>query len=68
MNTSAPLTPPERHGQAIALRSMTINASSAVMPLMFGALGGALGVGALFWLVGAAVGAGSWAARRPLVP
>lgn len=68
MSTLHQITPPERHGQAIALRSMTINASSAVMPLMFGALGGALGVGALFWLVGAAVGAGSWAARRPLVP
>jgi MFS family permease len=68
MSTLHQITPPERHGQAIALRSMTINASSAVMPLVFGTLGGALGVGALFWLVGAAVGAGSWAARRPLVP
>lgn len=68
MSTLHQITPPDRHGQAIALRSMTINASSAVMPLVFGTLGGALGVGALFWLVGAAVGAGSWAARKPLMP
>jgi MFS family permease len=68
MSTLHQITPPERHGQAIALRSMTINASSAVMPLIFGTLGGALGVGALFWLVGAVVGAGSWAARKPWAP
>jgi MFS family permease len=68
MSTLHQITPPERHGQAIALRSMTINASSAVMPLVFGTLGGALGVGALFWLVGAVVGAGSWAARKPWAP
>ncbi|HEY0819329.1 MAG TPA: MFS transporter, partial [Rhizobacter sp.] len=36
------LTPDERHGEAIALRSMTVNATSALMPLLFGALGAAL--------------------------
>ena len=60
----AQLTPAERHGEAIALRSMTINFSSALMPLLFGALGAMLGASALFWLMGAAVGAGSWPARR----
>jgi MFS family permease len=58
------LTPHERHGEAIALRSMTVNATSALMPLLFGAAGAALGASALFWLMGAAVGVGSWQARR----
>ncbi|MGD9834391.1 MAG: MFS transporter, partial [Piscinibacter sp.] len=57
-------TPAERHGAAIALRSMTINFSRALMPLLFGALGAAVGASALFWLMGAAVGAGSVPARR----
>lgn len=58
------LTPHDRHGEAIALRSMTVNASSALMPLLFGAAGAAVGASALFWLMGAALGLGSWQARR----
>jgi MFS family permease len=58
------LTPAERHGEAIALRSMAINASSASMPLLFGGIGAAVGAAALFWGMAAAVGAGSLAARR----
>jgi MFS family permease len=58
------LTPLERHGEAIALRSMAMNTSSALMPLMFGALGAAVGAGSLFWLMSVVVGAGSLQARR----
>ncbi|MBA4177204.1 MAG: MFS transporter [Leptothrix sp. (in: Bacteria)] len=58
------LTPDHRHGEALALRSMAINASSTVMPLAFGAAGTLVGAGVLFWVVGAAVGAGSWLARK----
>ncbi len=58
------LTPDQRHGEALALRSMAINASSTVMPLVFGATGALVGAGALFWVVGGAVAAGSWVARR----
>lgn len=58
------LTPDDRHGEALALRSMAINASSTVMPLVFGATGTLLGAAVLFWAVGGAVGAGSWVARR----
>ncbi|MDO8418752.1 MAG: MFS transporter [Rubrivivax sp.] len=58
------LTPDERHGEALALRSMAINASSTLMPLIFGATGTLLGAAVLFWAVGGAVGAGSWVARR----
>ncbi len=58
------LTPDHRHGEALALRSMAINGSSTVMPLLFGAVGALVGAGVLFWVVGAAVGSGSWVARR----
>jgi MFS family permease len=64
MTTLHHLAPSERHGEAIALRAMTLNASSAVMPLLFGAAGTAIGAAALFWVMGAAVGAGSLQARQ----
>ena len=64
MTTLHQITPAERHGEAIALRSMAINFSSAVMPLAFGLAGAALGASALFWVMGAAVASGSVAARR----
>jgi len=64
MVTLHQITPSARHGEAIALRSMAINFSSAVMPLAFGVVGAALGAATLFWVMGAAVAAGSVAARR----
>jgi MFS family permease len=64
MTTLHQITPPARHGEAIALRSMAINLSSAVMPLAFGLAGATLGASALFWLMGAAVASGSLAARH----
>ena len=64
MTTLHQITPDNRHGEAIALRSMTINFSSAVMPLLFGLGGAALGAASLFWVMGAAFSAGSLAARR----
>lgn len=63
MSTLHHLTPRDRQGEALALRSMTINVSSTFMPLMFGALGAVTGVAPLFWLVGAVVGVGSWSTR-----
>lgn len=63
MATLHQLTPHDRHGEAIALRSMTLNLSSALMPLAFGALGAALGAASLFWLMGVLVAAGSVQAR-----
>ena len=64
MSTLHHLTPAGRHGEAIALRSMVMNASSTLMPLTFGAAGTALGAASLFWMVGAAVAAGSRLVRR----
>lgn len=64
MSTLHQITPHHQHGQAIALRSMTINISSTVMPLGFGVVGTALGASGLFWLMAGLVGAGSFVARR----
>jgi MFS family permease len=64
MTTLHQITPADRHGEAIALRSMAINCSSAVMPLAFGLAGATFGASALFWLMGLAVAGGSFAARR----
>ena len=38
---------------------MGINASSVLMPMVFGAAGAVIGVGAVFWCVSLAVGLGS---------
>ncbi len=64
MSTLHQLTPGQRHGEALAFRSMAINASSTLMPLLFGVAGTAVGAAVLFWAVGGALGAGSWLARR----
>ncbi len=63
MNLLHHLTPDQRHGEALALRSMAINTSSTVMPLLFGALGTAVGAAVLFWSVGLAVAGGSFLPR-----
>lgn len=59
MSTLHQMTPHHRHGEALGLRAMAINGSSVVMPLLFGSAGALVGVGAVFWIVGAVVGAGS---------
>jgi len=64
LTTLHQLTPDGRYGEAIAMRSVVMNASSTAMPLIFGAAGAALGAAVLFWLVGGAVASGSWVARR----
>jgi MFS family permease len=67
MSTLHQITPKHRHGEALGLRSMAINGSSVVMPLLFGSAGVLVGVSGVFWTVGFAVGAGSrlaWRMRR----
>ncbi len=51
MSTMHQITPHQRQGEALGLRLMTINASSVIMPMMFGALGASMGVSGVFWLV-----------------
>ena len=64
MTTLHQITPHDRHGEAIALRSMMSNTSSTLMPLLFGLAGAAIGAASLFWVMGAAVALGSVQARR----
>ena len=52
------ITPEHRHGEAVGMRMMVINASSVAMPMLFGAAGALVGIGAVFWTVAATVGAG----------
>lgn len=69
MSTLHQITPDHRHGEALGLRLMTINASSVLMPLLFGTAGAVVGVSVVFWSVGVAVGAGArlgWLLRPPL--
>ncbi|MDP2448447.1 MAG: MFS transporter [Polaromonas sp.] len=56
------ITPEARHGEALGLRLMAINASSVLMPMLFGTLGTVIGITGVFWATGAVVGAGSRAA------
>jgi sugar phosphate permease len=64
MSTLHQITPQHRQGEALGLRLMSINASSVLMPMVFGAAGAIAGVAPVFWVVGAAVGLGSRAAWR----
>jgi len=56
------ITPEARHGEALGLRLMVINASSVLMPVLFGTAGAVAGVAVVFWATGAVVGLGSRAA------
>jgi MFS family permease len=64
MTTLHQITPSARHGEAIALRSMTINCSGALLPMAYGAAGALVGVGGLFWLMAGLVSAGTLVARE----
>jgi MFS family permease len=56
------ITPEARHGEALGLRLMAINASSVLMPMLFGTAGALVGIAGVFWTTGMMVGAGSRAA------
>ena len=58
------ITPAHRQGEALGLRLMAINASSVLMPMLFGTAGAVSGVAGLFWVVGTAVGLGARTAWR----
>lgn len=59
MSTLHQITPEARHGEALGLRLMAMNASSVLMPMLFGTAGAIVGVSVVFWTVGLAVGAGA---------
>ncbi|PIF77939.1 putative MFS family arabinose efflux permease [Variovorax sp. 54] len=53
------ITPHARHGEALGLRLMTINASSVAMPMLFGSLGALIGITGVFWVVGGVLALGA---------
>jgi MFS family permease len=53
------ITPHTRHGEALGLRLMTINASSVAMPMLFGAAGAVVGIAGVFWIVGGVIALGT---------
>jgi MFS family permease len=53
------ITPEHRHGEAVGMRMMVINASSVGMPLLFGVAGTVIGVAGVFWAMAAVVGGGT---------
>ncbi|QSI29944.1 MFS transporter [Variovorax sp. RKNM96] len=53
------ITPHSRHGEALGLRLMTINASSVAMPMLFGSLGALIGIAGVFWVVGGVLALGA---------
>ena len=57
--------PPGRGGEAVAVRTLLINVSQAGMPLLFGALGAALGMTPVFWTMAIALAVGGWVLRKP---
>jgi len=62
------ITPHARHGEALGLRLMTLNASSVAMPMLFGAAGALIGVAGVFWVVGGVVAMGTRAVWGLKVP
>ncbi|QEI09127.1 MFS transporter [Pigmentiphaga aceris] len=60
-------TPPGRQAEAAGLRLACVNCSQVSLPLLFGLLGSAIGVGPLFWVYAVCLAIGSWKYRRPPV-
>lgn len=56
--------PAGRAGEAVGVRSVVMNVSHTVLPLAFGGLGTALGMGPVFWAMSATLAGGGWLANR----
>ncbi|HMA06410.1 MAG TPA: MFS transporter [Ramlibacter sp.] len=56
--------PPSRAGEAVGMRTTIVSASQTLFPLLFGALGSALGVAAVFWAGATVLASGGAFARR----
>jgi len=56
--------PPGRVGEAVGVRMTLVNISQIAIPLLFGALGTALGMLPVFWATSLLLSGGSWYAKR----
>jgi predicted MFS family arabinose efflux permease len=57
-------SPAGRQGEVVGVRTTMLNASHTLLPLAFGALGAALGMGPVFWSMSVVLISGSYFARR----
>jgi MFS family permease len=57
-------SPPGRMGEAAGVRMALVQSMAVAVPLVFGALGTSVGVGPVFWSVGAGLAASGFLARR----
>lgn len=57
-------SPPGRQGEVVGVRTTMMNASHTFLPLAFGALGAALGMGPVFWSMAGLLLSGGWLAGR----
>lgn len=57
-------SPPGRQGEAVGIRTTLINLSQTIFPLIFGALGTAVGIGPVFWALAASLLSGSVVAGK----
>jgi predicted MFS family arabinose efflux permease len=57
-------SPRGRQGEAVGLRTMMLNGSHTMIPLLSGALSAAAGTGPVFWALAATLMVGAWFARR----
>ena len=57
-------SPPGRQGEVVGVRTSMLSTSSTTLPLVFGALGTALGMTPVFWAMAACMLAGGWVTRR----
>lgn len=55
--------PAGRHGEVVGTRSSIMSAMHSALPLVFGALGSAMGMAPLFWIVGGVLLAGGYRTR-----
>jgi predicted MFS family arabinose efflux permease len=53
-----------RSGEALGLRLTANHLTRVVGPLVFGSIGSALGLGAVFWVNGLLLASGAWLTRR----
>lgn len=58
------VAPPGRSGEALGVRSTIMNASQVFLPILFGGLGSAAGMGPAFWTLAAILAGGTAYARR----
>jgi predicted MFS family arabinose efflux permease len=57
-------TPLGRAGEALGVRTTLINSSSVMLPMLFGAVGAAVGLTPVFWTAALFLGAGGYLTRR----